>query len=93
MLFFFSVETLATVGNGHMYPETFYGHLIAMLEIVIGMFGLAVITGLISFPAGLTIRHRIDEESPLLGMTPKDFRQLDMRIMASIVGVDSNATV
>src|SRR6266446_6046668 len=26
--FFFSVETLATVGYGHMYPETFYGHLI-----------------------------------------------------------------
>jgi inward rectifier potassium channel len=45
--FFFSVETLATVGYGHMYPETFYGHLIAMLEIMVGMFGLAVITGLI----------------------------------------------
>ena len=27
--FFFSVETLATVGYGHMYPESFYGHLIA----------------------------------------------------------------
>src|SRR6202023_3657506 len=45
--FFFSVETLATVGYGHMYPETFYGHMIAMLEIIVGMFGLAVITGLI----------------------------------------------
>ena len=30
-----------------MYPESFYGHLIAMLEIMVGMFGLAVITGLI----------------------------------------------
>jgi inward rectifier potassium channel len=45
--FFFSVETLATVGYGHMYPESFYGHLIAMIEIMLGMFGLAVITGLI----------------------------------------------
>ena len=45
--FFFSVETLATVGYGHMYPDSFYGHLIAMLEIMVGMFGLAVITGLI----------------------------------------------
>ncbi|MBV9672861.1 MAG: two pore domain potassium channel family protein, partial [Verrucomicrobia bacterium] len=45
--FFFSVETLATVGYGHMFPETFYGHVITMLEIVVGMFGLAVITGLI----------------------------------------------
>src|SRR5208337_5018154 len=35
------------LATGHMYPETFYGHLIAMLEIMVGMFGLAVITGLI----------------------------------------------
>src|SRR6202045_2954372 len=162
--FFFSVETLATVGYGHMYPETFYGHLIAMLEIMVGMFGLAVITGLIfvrfsrptariqfskvaviapfdgvpnlvirvanlrhqamvepefrmllfrntvtaegeevrrfrslklefdrliAFPAVLTVRHRIDEESPLFGMTPEDFQQQDIRIIASIVGVDT----
>src|ERR1700731_4056296 len=162
--FFFSVETLATVGYGHMYPETFYGHLIAMLEIMVGLFGLAVITGLIfvrfsrptarmhfskvaviapfdgvptlmirvanlrhqamvepefrmilmrdsitaegeevrrfrslklefdhliAFPAVLTVRHRIDEESPLFGLTPKDFQQQDIRIIASIVGVDT----
>src|SRR6201995_2974388 len=162
--FFFSVETLATVGYGHMYPETFYGHLITMLEIMVGLFGVAVITGLIfvrfsrptarmhfskvavisafdgaptfmirvaywrhqamvepnfrmillrnivtaegdnmrrftslklqfahliSFPAVLTIRHRIDEESPLFGLTSEDFQRLDVRIMASIVGVDT----
>ena len=162
--FFFSVETLATVGYGHMYPESFYGHLIAMLEIMVGMFGLAVITGLIfvrfsrptarihfskvaviapfdavpnlmirlanlrhqamvepefrmiflrnittaegeevrrfrslklefdhliAFPAVLTVRHRIDEESPLFGMTPEDFQQQDIRLIASIVGVDT----
>jgi len=162
--FFFSVETLATVGYGHMYPESFYGHLIAMLEIMVGMFGLAVITGLIfvrfsrptarihfskvavispfdgvpnlmirvanlrhqamvepefrmillrntitaegddvrrfrplklefdhliTFPAVLTVRHRIDETSPLFGMTPEDFQQQDVRIIASIVGVDT----
>src|SRR5580704_15175519 len=162
--FFFSVETLATVGYGHMYPETFYGHLITMLEIMVGLFGLAVITGLIfvrfsrptarihfskvaviapfdgvptlmirvanlrhqamvepefrmillrsiitaegddmrrfsslqlqfdhliAFPVVLTLRHVIDEESPLCGMTPEDFQRLDVRIMASIVGVDT----
>jgi inward rectifier potassium channel len=45
--FFFSVETLATVGYGHMYPETFYGHCVATVEIMVGMAGFAVITGLI----------------------------------------------
>src|ERR1700724_1593940 len=158
--FFFSVETLATVGYGHMYPESFYGHLITMLEIMVGLFGLAVITGLIfvrfsrptarmhfskvaviapfdgvphfmirvanlrhqamvepefrvmllrsvitaegeemrrfstlklqfdhliSFPAVLTIRHRIDEKSPLFGLTPQDFQRLAVRIMASVL--------
>src|ERR1700751_2651388 len=162
--FFFSVETLATVGYGHMYPVSFYGHLIAMFEIMVGMFGLAVITGLIfvrfsrptarihfskvaviapfdgvpnlmirianlrhqamvepefrmllirsiitaegdevrrfrslkldfdhliAFPTVLTVRHRIDEESPLFGMTAKDFQQQDIRIFTSIVGVDT----
>ena len=32
---------------------------------------------LITFPAVLTIRHPIDEESPLFGMIPEDFRRLD----------------
>ncbi len=45
--FFFSVETLATVGYGHSYPATVYGHIIATLEIMLGMIGLAVMTGLI----------------------------------------------
>ena len=45
--FFFSVETLATVGYGHMYPETLFGHLVATLEIIVGMFGMAIVTGLI----------------------------------------------
>jgi inward rectifier potassium channel len=35
------------------------------------------------------VRHRIDEESPLFGMTPEDFRRQDIRIVASIVGVDA----
>jgi len=44
--FFFSVETLATVGYGDMHPQTFYGHFVAMLEIFVGLMSLAVITGI-----------------------------------------------
>ncbi len=162
--FFFSVETLATVGYGHMYPVTLYGHCIATLEIIIGMFGLAVITGLIfvrfsrptarilfsksaviamfdgvptlmlrvanlrhqamaeadfrimllrdeviregemfrkfyplklsfdhliMFPVALTLRHPIDESSPLFGMSPEDLERSDARLLASIVCVDT----
>src|SRR5712691_8912080 len=45
--FFFSVESLATVGYGHMYPATAYGHVVVTMEIIVGMFWVAVITGLI----------------------------------------------
>ena len=45
--FFFSVETLATVGYGHNYPANVYGHVIVTIEIFLGMIWLAVITGLI----------------------------------------------
>src|SRR5213075_3357102 len=45
--FFFSVQTLATVGYGHMYPQTLYGHVVSMIEIMSGIFLLAVVTGLI----------------------------------------------
>ena len=44
--FFFSVETLATVGYGDMHPQTMYGHVVAMVEIFSGLMSLALITGI-----------------------------------------------
>jgi len=43
--FFFSVETLATVGYGDMHPQTVYGHIISTIEIFTGMSGIAMVTG------------------------------------------------
>ena len=45
--FFFSVETLATVGYGDMHPATLYAHVVATVEIFLGMTSVALITGLI----------------------------------------------
>ena len=44
--FFFSVETLATVGYGDMHPQTPYAHVIAALEIFTGLMSLALMTGM-----------------------------------------------
>jgi inward rectifier potassium channel len=44
--FFFSVETLATVGYGDMHPQTVYAHIVASAEIFTGMMMLALITGM-----------------------------------------------
>ena len=162
--FFFSVETFATVGYGHMYPDTLYGHSVATVEIMVGLFGMAAITGLIFvrfsrptarilfskcaviapfdrvptlmlrvanqrhvpmteaefrvmffrnekipeekdsvrrfyplklqfdrmivFAVAITLRHVIDESSPLYGMTPESLQKCDARLVASIVCVD-----
>jgi inward rectifier potassium channel len=44
---FFSIETLATVGYGYMNPGSTYGHVIASIEILLGMVEVAAVTGLL----------------------------------------------
>lgn len=44
--FFFSVQTLATVGYGFMYPKTVYGNIIATIELYTGIIIIAINTGL-----------------------------------------------
>ena len=46
-LFFFSIETLATVGYGDMHPQSIYGHAVASVEMFSGLFLSALLTGLI----------------------------------------------
>lgn len=162
--FFFSVETLATVGYGHMYPTGLYGHTVTTVEIITGTFWVAVITGLvfvrfsrptarivfsksvvishfdgkptlmlrvanlrhtsvaeaefrmifmrdeivreggvfrrfyplklqfdrvITLPAALTIRHVIDEQSPLHGATPETLAASDVRLITSVVCIET----
>src|SRR5262249_3459170 len=161
--FFFSVQTLATVGYGHMYPQTLYAHIVTTVEIMTGVFFLAVMTGLIFvrfsrplarvvfsdsmviaplngtptlmvrvgnenhhsmveaefrimfsrdeplieggdfryfyvlrlhfdrltvFPAALTLRHVIDEKSPLFGVTPESLEASRALFFVSVVGID-----
>jgi inward rectifier potassium channel len=45
--FFFSVQTLATIGYGKMAPRTVGANLLVSLEALVGMIGLAVTTGLV----------------------------------------------
>jgi inward rectifier potassium channel len=120
--FFFSVETLATVGYGHMYPDTFYGHFVTTAEIVLRVANQRHIAmaeaefrvmlfrneptleeanvrrfyplrlqfdRMISFPVALTLRHVIDESSPLYGLNSEDLKNSDTRLMASIVCIDT----
>ena len=44
--FFFSVQTLATIGYGVMAPKSFYANTIVTIEAMAGLVGVALMTGL-----------------------------------------------
>ena len=44
--FFFSVQTLATIGYGAMFPRTTYGHILVTLEAMLGLFGIGIVAAL-----------------------------------------------
>jgi inward rectifier potassium channel len=44
--FYFSVQTLATIGYGGMSPASRYGHLIVAVEAIVGILMVALITGI-----------------------------------------------
>jgi inward rectifier potassium channel len=69
--FFFSIETLATVGYGVMSPADVYGHIVASTEIITGMMSMAVITGLVfvrfSRPRARLLFSRVAVVAPFEG--------------------------
>ncbi|WP_159875473.1 ion channel [Aquitalea denitrificans] len=74
--FFFSVETLATVGYGDMHPQTVYAHIISMLEIFIGMMSLALVTGVTFARFSLPRSRIVFSRHPVI--RPMDGRQVLM---------------
>ncbi|TAH15616.1 MAG: ATP-sensitive inward rectifier potassium channel 10, partial [Oscillatoriales cyanobacterium] len=44
--FYFSVQTMATIGYGAMYPRTEYANTIVAIEAFFGLWGVAMVTGL-----------------------------------------------
>jgi len=45
--FFFSVQTMATLGYGKMHPVGLYANIISTIEVFLGLLGLALATGLL----------------------------------------------
>ena len=45
-LFYFSVQTIGTIGYGTMAPSTRYGHVIVALESLVGIVSVALVTGI-----------------------------------------------
>jgi len=45
--FFFSVQTMATIGFGHMAPRTAWADALVTVEAFVGLFGLTLVTGIV----------------------------------------------
>ncbi len=81
--FFFSVETLATVGYGHMHPGNLFGHVLASTEIFIGLTSLAFVTGVMfarfSRPTARFLFSEVGVVRPLDGRPVLMFRAANAR--------------
>jgi inward rectifier potassium channel len=44
--FFFSVQTIATIGYGNLYPVTAYANVVVVVEITLGILFFAIVTGI-----------------------------------------------
>jgi len=73
--FFFSVETLSTVGYGDMRPESLLAHLVATVEVFSGLMGMALMTGL-TFARFARPRARI-----MASATPVICQHNDQRVL------------
>jgi len=81
--FFFSVQTIATLGYGVMAPATLYANLIVTLETATGLMLLALATGLVfarfSIPTARILFSRVAVIGPYNGVPTLSFRLANQR--------------
>jgi len=81
--FFFSVQTLGTIGYGHMSPLSPAANLLVTLESICGLLGLAVATGLVfarfARPHARILFSRHAVVAPYHGITAFEFRIANAR--------------
>ena len=81
--FFFSVQTLATIGYGKMAPRTLAGNAVVALEALVGMVGLAVTTGLVyarfARPTARVLFSKVAVVAPYEGVPSLMFRMANAR--------------
>ncbi len=81
--FFFSVQTLATIGYGKMAPRTTAANVLVAAEALLGLLGLAVVTGLtfakFSRPTARVLFSRIATVAPYDGVPSLLFRLANER--------------
>jgi inward rectifier potassium channel len=81
--FFFSVQTMATIGYGTMAPRSFGSNIMVSIEALSGLTSLAVVTGLVfarfSRPTGRVRFSRVAVVAPRDGVPALMFRAVNQR--------------
>jgi inward rectifier potassium channel len=81
--FFFSVQTMATIGYGYIIPRTLFANILVTVEALIGLLGLAVVTGLVfakfSRPTARVLFSRVAVVTPRDGVPSLMFRMANQR--------------
>jgi inward rectifier potassium channel len=81
--FFFSVQTVASIGYGQMYPATIYANLVMTVEAASGLLILALATGLVfarfSRPTARILFSRVAVIGPHNGRPTLSFRLANQR--------------
>jgi len=81
--FFFSVQTLSGIGYGSMAPKSFYVEIVVTLEAFVGLFNLAIATGLMfarfSRPTARIMFSNIAVVAPFEGTPSLMFRAANQR--------------
>ncbi len=81
--FFFSVQTMATIGYGSMAPRTLVAHVLVSAEALVGLLGVALVTGLtftkFARPTARVIFSRVVVIGPRDGVPSLMFRMANGR--------------
>ncbi len=81
--FAFSVQTMATIGYGAMYPQTRYAHLLVSIEVLFGLLLIAMATSLMfarfSRPTARMMFSNVAVVCPYNGISTLMFRVANMR--------------
>lgn len=82
-LFFFSIETVATVGYGNIYPISVYCNVLAAIEISLGILFFALVTGIMfarfSRPTARIVFSRVAVIGPVDGVPTLMLRAANQR--------------
>lgn len=74
---------MATIGYGAMYPSTLYANIIVTMEVLVGLLGFAMATGLMfakfSRPTARVLFSRVATVAPFNGMPTLMFRTANLR--------------